>query len=74
MQRMTTSEPGTQTDATHGLAGQQRERLATVWPEAWTGVRGVARPAPWPPMRMDAINIGSGQRGKEKAVDFLITL
>lgn len=34
------------------------------------GGAGVARPAPWPPMRMDAINTGSGQRGKEKADDF----
>lgn len=31
-----------QTDATHGLAGRQRERLATVWPEAWTGGGGGA--------------------------------
>ena len=41
------------------LCGQKRRRGA-----------GVARPAPWPPMRMDAINTGSGQRGKEKADDF----
>ena len=34
------------------------------------GGAGVARPAPWPPMRMDATNTGSGQRGKEIAVDF----
>ena len=34
------------------------------------GGAGVARPAPWPPMRMDAINTGSGQHGKEIAVDF----
>lgn len=34
------------------------------------GGAGVARPAPWPPMRMDAINTGSGQHGKEKADDF----
>lgn len=34
------------------------------------GGAGVARPAPWPPMRMDATNTGSGQRGKEIAVNF----
>lgn len=42
------------------LCGQKRGR----------GGAGVARPAPWPPMRMDATNTGSGQRGKEKADDF----
>ena len=41
------------------LCGQKRGRGA-----------GVARPAPWPPMRMDATNTGSGQRGKEIAVVF----
>lgn len=34
------------------------------------GGAGVACPAPWPPMRMDATNTGSGQRGKEIAVNF----
>ena len=33
-------------------------------------VDGGAGVAPWPPMRMDAANTGSGQRGKEIAVDF----
>ena len=34
------------------------------------GGAGVTRPVPWPSMRMDAISAGSGQRGKEKAVNF----
>lgn len=58
-----------QTDATHGLAGRQRERWPLCGQKRGRGA-GVARPAPWPPMRMDATNTGSGQRGKEIAVDF----
>ena len=64
--------PQPRTDAAYGLARRQRERLATVWPEAWMGAEVVRPAAPWVPIRMAAINTGSGQHGKGEAVEFFI--
>ena len=63
--------PQPRTDAAYGLARRQRERLATVWPEAWMGAEVVRPAAPWVPIRMAAINTGSGQHGKGEAVELI---